>query len=282
MSDTVKMKSGYPFAVGRIRAIEDTVFSREQYLRLLSEDRDAQLRLLVEFGYPSAEGGLEAMIDAQLAEVKALMDEIAPVTEITDLFFCEYDAHNLKALLKARLLRTDADDILLSCGVFDTEVLKVCVAADEYSMLGSDFEPLAALEGVTDPSEISRAVDNAVYSHIFKVLKKYRIPALTEYFRLKAGYTNKLTRIRAKKLGLSDEAVEALLIDGDFTEPETEAETAAEFERELVRKLNEYLRGARFDPFGPSALFSYINDKQNEARNIRIIFAGGGENDIDV
>lgn len=282
MAETVTMKSGYPYAVGRIRAIEDTVFSREQYSRLLAADRDGQLRLLAEFGYPSVEGGLEAMIDAELSEVKALMDEIAPDTELTDLFFYEYDAHNLKTLLKARIVGADADAMLLSCGVFDTDVLKVCVAADEYSMLAPAFEPLEALEGVTDPGAVSRAVDSAVYAHIFSVLKKHKAPVLTEFFRLKAGYTNKLTRIRAKKLGISDEAVEKLLIPGDFPEPTAEAESVLAFERELADKLNACLRDARYDPFGPVTLCCYINDKQNEARNIRMIFAGCGEDEIDV
>ena len=282
MADSVTLKSGYPYAVGRVRAMEDTVFSREQYSRLIAAGRDGFLRVLAELGYGAGReaDSLEPMIDAELCEVKALMDEIAPDTALTDLFFLEYDAHNLKSLLKARLVGADADGILLSCGAFDIDVLKVCVSADEYSMLGAEFEPLEKLEGVTDPGAISRAVDSAVYAHIFAVLKKHKAPALEEFFRLKAGCANALTRIRAKKLGLSDEATAKLLIEGDFTEPAAEG-GVREFERACALKLNACLRESRGDPFGPAALGAYINEKQNEARNVRIIFAGGGEDAID-
>ena len=283
MADSATLKSGYPYAVGRVRAMEDTVFSREQYSRLLAAEKDGRLRVLSEMGYGAGaeKQELEAMIDAELRGVRELMNEIAPDTALTDIFFLEYDAHNIKALLKARSVGADADGILLSCGVTDVEVLKVCVSADEYSMLGKEFEPLEKLEGVTDPGAISRAVDSAVYSHVFAVLKKHKAPALEAFFRLKAGCTNALTRLRAKKLGLSDEAVKALLIDGDFDEPSAEG-GVREFERACAEKLNDCLRDARSDPFGPAALGSYINDKQNEARNIRMIFAGCGEDEIDV
>ena len=283
MAESVTLKSGYPYAVGRVRALEDSVFSREQYSRLIAAGRDGFLRVLAELGYGAgAEAdALEPMIDAELREVKALMDEIAPEPALTDLFFLEYDAHNLKTLLKARIVGADADPLLLSCGVFDREVLKVCVSADEYSMLGKEFEPLEKLEGVTDPGAISRAVDSAVYAHIFAALKKRKAPALEEFFRLKAGCANALTKLRAKKLGLSDEATAKLLIEGDFTVPAAEG-GVNEFERACAEKLNACLRDARGDPFGPAALGSYINDKQNEARNIRIIFAGCGEDEIDV
>ena len=263
--------------------MEDSVFSREQYSRLIAAEKDGRLRVLSEMGYGAGaeKQELESMIDAELRGVRELMNAIAPDTALTDLFFREYDAHNIKALLKARTVGADADGILLSCGVTDVEVLKVCVSADEYSMLGKEFEPLEELEGVTDPGEISRAVDAAVYAHIFAVLKKHKAPALEAFFRLKAGCTNALTRLRAKKLGLSDEAIGKLMIAGDFDEPSAEGDVR-EFERTCAEKLNECLRDARSDPFGPAALGSYINDKQNEARNIRIVFAGCGEDEIDV
>ena len=283
MAETYGIKSGYPYAVGRVRALEDAVFSREQYSRLTAAEKDGRLRVLSEMGYGAGaeKQELEPMIDAELRGVRELMNEIAPEPELTDLFFCEYDAHNIKALLKARIVGADADGILLSCGVTDVEVLKVCVSADEYSMLGKEFEPLEKLEGATDPGAISRAVDFAVYAYIFAVLKKRKAPALEAFFRLKAGCTNALTRLRAKKLGLSDEAAAKLLIAGDFDEPTAEGDVR-EFERTCAEKLTACLRDARGDPFGPAALGSYINDKQNEARNIRMIFAGCGEDEIDI
>jgi len=282
MSET-GIKSGYPYAVGRVRAMEDSVFSREQYSRLIAAEKDGRLRVLAEAGYGAGaeKQELEAMIDAELRGVHELMNEIAPDTALTDLFFIEYDAHNLKSLLKARAVGAAADGILLSCGVFDVEVLKVCVSADEYSMLSPQFEPLSELEGATDPGAISRSVDAAAYAHIFAVLKKHKAPALEAFFRLKAGCTNALTRMRGRKLALSEEAVAKLLIPGDFDEPAAEGEVR-EFERRCAVRLNDCLREARSDPFGPAALCSYINDKQNEARNIRMIFAGCGEDDIDV
>lgn len=283
MAENYRQKSEYPFAVGRIRAIEDNVFSKDQYTRMISLDRDAQLKMLSESGYGNgaSKGSLESMIDAEISGVKALMDEIAPCPELTNLLFYEYDAHNLKTLLKARIVGVNPDDMLLSCGVFDPEVLKVCVSADEYSMLGEEFKVLEKLENNTNPGEISIAVDNAFYAHIFSVLKKRKEPLLKEYFRIKAGYTNALTKLRGKKLGFSTELINKLLIIGDYPEPETTSDDVRVFERECAVKLYNCLRENKADPFGVAALVCYISEKQNEARNIRIIFAGGGEDDID-
>ena len=104
-------------------------------------------------------------------------------------------------------------------------------------------------------------MDAAAYAHIFAVLKKHKAPALEAFFRSKAGCTNALTRMRGRKLALSEEAVAKLLIPGDFDEPAAEGEVR-EFERRCAVRLNDCLREARSDPFGPAALCSYINDKQ--------------------
>ncbi len=66
MADNFGIKSGYPYAVGRVRAMEDSVFSREQYSRLIAAEKDGRLRVLAETGYGAGaeKQEREPMIDA--------------------------------------------------------------------------------------------------------------------------------------------------------------------------------------------------------------------------
>lgn len=268
-------KTTYPFAVGRISAMWDTLLSKEQWSRL-EQLRGAEIvRLLGEFGYGNGakERTLDALCEAQLLEVKRLMAEIAPDEALTNLFFAEYDAHNIKTILKSRLINADVTNLLSPLGTFDTEIIRVCVSADEYSMLGKAFESLSMLENVTEPQAISAAVDNAVYAYIFDVLKKHRCPLLYEYFSLKAAYTNALTVLRAGRIGLSQAAADRMMISVEKSVVALRDESVDALASRMAEVLEKLLNESKNDPFGIGALVCYIDRRMNEVKRLRLIAA---------
>jgi V/A-type H+-transporting ATPase subunit C len=98
--------------------------------------------MLLETGYGGNLSGsntynkeIDYIIRDQLTHEPADVWELTPDPERTKLFLLEVDTHNIKALLKARLLGIEVPDILRYGGVFNLDMLKECVKTKNYEQL---------------------------------------------------------------------------------------------------------------------------------------------------
>ena len=117
----------YEYALGRISVLSTHLLTAAQ-LRRIAEAGSSQeaIKLLMETGYGEnqtteqeiALGEIDLIIREQLQLTRKRIQEITPDPELTGLFLLPVDTHNLKALLKARLLGTSADDILRRAETF--------------------------------------------------------------------------------------------------------------------------------------------------------------------
>ncbi|MHB1314438.1 MAG: V-type ATPase subunit [Christensenellales bacterium] len=303
----------YPFAVGRIKALEGTLLNASQWNRLLEETEEGALKLLKETGYGA--GGdslaLEDLISTESYKLYQLIREISPDPLLTDLFWLPVDAHNLKVLFKNRLSDSKNTELLLQHGCFDPEILRVSVENGEYSLLPELlYEALTKLEedmqaGLRDPGEISNIIDKAIYAYIIRQLKKEKNPLIAGYFSSRIDFTNIITMLRARALHYDEEKLMFLLLPGGETSPvklgkgvlmeknsmeelfennsnrdvirtalaraeqEGVGATSQVFEQALLEKLLQ----EKDDPFGIGPIACYIVRKQNEAKQLRILFA---------
>ena len=283
MADTLFTNPSWPFAAAVFNARRDTLLKDEQYERLLTKKGEGLVRALCEMGYGKGDAqqqtSIKALTEASISSLRETLYKTVPDTSVTDLFFIEFDAHNIKVILKSRLLERDCDEYLSKNGTIDCDLIKVCASADEFSTLGDAFVPLADLGGERDAQKISAAVDRACYLHIFALLKKKNLPLFDEYFSIKAKYTNALTKIRAERLGFSEELTASLLIpEGNAKyQIDLRAESVEAIELERERVCASLLYSHRNDTDGPAATAHYISQKLLEARNVRIIDALGEE-----
>jgi V/A-type H+-transporting ATPase subunit C len=161
---------------------------------------------------------VEPLIGAELAAVHTLIEEIAPQPGLTRLFALPTDAHNLKALCKARMLGSSADDILLEGGAFPAELLKKCVETGDYASLppalSAGMAEAQKAMAVADSQLVSAAVDKAVFSYILTVLKKYRDGFLNRHFRAQIDFINVQSLVRAHLLKMGADKLHPLLLPG--------------------------------------------------------------------
>ena len=134
----------YEYALGRISVLSTHLLTAAQLRRIAEADSTkAAMKLLLETGYGEntateqelAQGEIDLIIRAQMQLTRKRIQELTPDPELTGLFLLPVDTHNLKCLLKARLLGTQADAILREGGNFDLNLLKDMVQTKYYEDL---------------------------------------------------------------------------------------------------------------------------------------------------
>ena len=272
--------ASYPFAVGRVKAREASLLDRAQWSRLLEGDEAQALQALREYGYGAGAvgDGIDAMISAELGETAAFLAEITPDPELTAQLLLPSDAHNLKVLLKARLVGEDPKPMLTDGGSIPTEVLRACAEYEDFSPLGAAMErELAGVFEEQNPRLVSAAVDRAVFARAQGFFARKKCPVLERYFAVWTRYLNLLSTQRALRLGWTEAETAAMLVPviggGEDLPTPRAGGRLRETERNMRRALLSVLREERGDSFGVAPLASYLMDKQNEARNLRILFA---------
>ncbi len=304
----------YPYAVGRIKIIEGSLLGESKLARLNELSYAEALKQLNDWGF-SAEypdkTDVDALIDFRRKEIRDTVFSLTPNEKLTNLFWLELDAINIKLFMKSRLLGgSDVEASELTGGVFEPTLIRDCVDAKKYDELG---EPLCSLLNETekrmklspDPRVLSALVDKAVFAYIFNTLKSERNKFCSEYFKTKVDFINVASLLRARALGWNEIELSDMLIDGGEIEKklivsclEAEAERMSKIlsgvsgERFIKSALNVYVGGSvngatealegsllglvkeeRNDSFGIGPIANYLLTGEYECRQLRRMFA---------
>lgn len=219
-------QSSYVYAVARIRAVEKGLIGRDKMHRMAEGTLEEAMRMLSEAGYgemPDATpADCEAMIVRERDKAARLVQEVSPLPAVTDLFLLQADVHNLKVLIKARLLNSGEKPVLMGGGLYEPEALKSMVADQDYRNLPPAFaSALNGLEkellGKESPQKVSVALDRANLLHAADVLGKEKSAKLDfarSYFAAMADFNNVLALLRLRDMGAPKEALTDVLLPG--------------------------------------------------------------------
>lgn len=217
----------YEYAVGRISVFSRRMLTAAQ-LRRIAEATDVSeaLALLLETGYGGnltstqiVQTEIDYVIRAQLQMSRKMVWELTPEPDLTSLFLLEVDTHNIKTLLKARLMGTEAPDVLIEGGVFPLDVLKECVDNKKYDKLPDAYRIAmnkieVDLQRNIDPLLFSAQIDCAMFKHIKSVLdKKEEKGFVRQYFSLMADFQNARSVIRSRMLNWNSDKLRPMLLD---------------------------------------------------------------------
>lgn len=266
-------KKSYAFALGRISGTAHRVLNAEMRARLSEADFSNAQKLLADFGYPAVTGEKTVYdaIEEEKNAVSAFVREIAPDEELVNLLFFEEDALNLKILLKSEKLGREAAQELLCEGGFSTELLQICVKAEDYSMLGETIEQaLTGIEDENDPCRISCRVDNAMFLHALRSAEEKHCAPLRQLFTVYGEGKNRLTALRLRTLQkpAADYAF-AFLPVGTVPDEDKDADTIL---AETQAQLDSTLTDLGYDD-GIGAIAQYYFRKKLEAAALRLLFA---------
>ncbi len=312
-------QASYEYAVGRISQLSTKMLDATK-LRRIYEAGSVQesLALLLETGYGGnltpeqmASEEIDYVIREQLQTSRKVVWEVTPAPELTSLFLLEVDGHNLKTLLKARLLGVEAPDVLIDGGSFPLEKLKECVASANYESLPEAYRNTmnkieAELARGIDPLKFSAEIDGAMFRHIKSVLdKKNDHSFVRDYFSLQADFQNARSVVRARLLNWDVDKLRLMLLEGgeiDFNvfmegmdtpmeqlgaklnrgkngklisqsiEEYVTTGDASVLKRKMETALMNVLRSVKWDMFSLGPIIGYLMGREAEAKALRVIF----------
>lgn len=223
-------QASYIYANARVGVAQTRLLTLERINRLQeAKNADEALKVLVEVGY----GGnkevqsafdFQQLINEELKKAYDFIYEITPNKEVTDLFLVQFDYHNIKALVKNRLLELEEDTQLFLVGSEPVEKLKAAVRDRDYRSLPQHLaETLDALDqklaGRINPQALDTFVDQAMFRHVFEVLDSPEfkkdikdVPFILDYFEALCDFANAIIFLRARTAQLMRDEFAALLM----------------------------------------------------------------------
>jgi len=314
-------QESYEYAIGRVSVLSTKMLKQNQLRRIAEAPTIKEATaILVEAGYGEgnfteeeiAYGDLDLLIRGQMNLTRKRILELTPDAELTGLFLLRVDTHNMKTLLKARLLGVDGEQYLRDGGYFPLEMLKNCITSRKYDPLPKVYrDTFAKIETdiarkSIDPMRFSALLDCALFTYAKGVLdEKEEHGFIREHFNVRADFQNALSLVRARLLHWDTDKLRLLLLDcGEIDKKYFLESMDTPFEQlgarlnhgshgiELAAALNDYvqrqdiaaiadvmrrmlmeiLRRVRWDTDTLGPIIGYLKARDAEAQALRVIF----------
>ena len=312
------MGADYTFACAQVRCAEKYLLNREQ-LGMMAEARTMEDACKV---LQDARYGAEGQVIQPLAYEQALAQEteklcqflasIVPDARVLRLFSYPADYHNIKALLKAEFLDTDASRVLLPGGTVDPAAMAALVRERNFIPLTSRMrkaleEAVDAHARTRDPQLVDLICDKACYEDVREAAQETGCSFAEGYVQLLLDTVNLKSFVRCRQMGqpwsffgnvfLPGGKIDEKVFVAGYEEPlqqfaarmvpydllEAAEEGGAQLkengsftvlERLCDNALIRYAQKAKYVSFGLEPLIAYRIAKQMEIKNVRIILAG--------
>lgn len=303
----------YGYAVGRLRALENALLDRSRYDRLVHQKDAAGLRaVLADTRYgPLLEetGGFPAALARAAGEDFAFLGQYCRDAWVLDLFRLEADVHNLKTVVKDRLLERETDDAeLLGYGAWNRDALAALAAgqkkAEPAAFRGAVGKAVVRYLEDRDPSIVDVMLDRE--AHAVWVAAARENGFLKELVTVRADAENLRNLVRVRVLGEERALLEPVLFAGGTLKPrelldlvgEEDAQLQARFRLTRYARMVEeglawlrdhrslaklerlgrelelaHLLRARYFTFGFEPLVAYYLMRGNEVANLRRLYA---------
>jgi V/A-type H+-transporting ATPase subunit C len=302
--------------VTRIRVLENRLLERSAIEKMVdAKDLEEVFRTLGDTDYSNgltAAGKpdeYENILHHELERVYKTVGEISPHKEVVDLMALKYDYHNLKVMIKEKIMGKDLSSLYSNIGTMDFGKLKSQFSAGEYRDIEPVFKDailqvLKDYDEKKDPQRIDILIDRFYFSHLYKLAQDSGIPLFVEYVKDLIDFINVSSAVRLKKqekdlkffqeVILPDGNIEKdmiLLTVNDSVESMINRFRNSRIRKELTKGLEDYLETGRLSAFekhmdnylmnlnkssksvtfGPEPLFSYLVAKEMEIKILRII-----------
>ena len=315
------MNNHYPYVNAILRSIENKIFDKSKWQKLAKTDKPLFFKTLAELGYGKSDSAsyVEELIDQELLSVKAMIDELTPQKHHTDLFFFQSDAINIRYFFKQKFFGITHFDVYVPLGTISKETLKKAILAGEYSGLEKPLRKLIPtieknVQGITNPRVFSTVIDQTIFDYIFDQFNLLTSPALKTYFQTYIDSANLLTFLRSRELKWDQNTCKEMLLThggielSRFLESYSlpleklsklwETEYNGQISR-IIKAYNEHqnldmthnaldklmleeIRRFKYDAFDIGPVIYYYLLKVAEAKNIRMIYAQAGNEQVDM
>lgn len=306
-------------AVARLRVLEKRLLNKLKIERMIdSASPEDVLKILQETEYASLMVNVKRpedyniLLKEELNRVYSFMYKVSPDPVIVDIMSLKYDYHNIKVMLKARILDKDFSHMLIPVGTVEIEKLMSYMANMEYkelqpNMMEAILEAEKVYHELKDPQKIDIILDKYMYIDMLNRAKETKIDFMIDYIKMNIDFSNIKSIVRLKKQEKDVKFLKEVILDGGEISKDILVRSFEEPIENLVVKfsslkygeviklgLEEYLKtgklsafeklsedyimnnlkGAKYITFGPEPVFAYIVAKETEIKVIRIIMVG--------
>ena len=212
----------YLFLSTRIKSMERNLLNGERLERMLeARTPEDAVKVLTECGWPDMPRVDLDELDRVLTQErdKTLKDltSSAPHPEILEVFKVKYDYHNIKTLLKAEAMGTDAERLLVSAGRVKVEKLTEKLRSGDLRGLPGILQSAAGeareVLGTTgDPQLADFVLDRACYADMADIASKSGSAFLAGYVRITVDAANLRSVVRTLRMGKGAEFLKGCLL----------------------------------------------------------------------
>ena len=286
--------SDYIFPCVVIRSKEVDLLTKEEMLRLM-DLKSAQeiMNVLADHGYGDGRE-MENPRDFEkvLADnMKETYDTIfSTIPDENELNFFKYpnDYHNLKVLLKAEFLKSDAASLLIDSGTIPVDKMQDMLRRRDLSGMTVEMrqavdEAIELFAKSRDPQEIDLRLDKACYKDMLTDAEESGNQFLQEYVRGLIDALNIDSFARLKEIGKPRAFYNRVFLEGgNLDENDVEQKACAIINEVTISGVEKYLDNQRMDfirealyvPFGIEPVVGYLEAKKAEVMNLRMILTG--------
>lgn len=305
----------YLYASTRVRALEKNMLNSRDLEKMLDaasteESYKTANDISLHSRLPLAQ--YEQAIGDMLKSEYALVYSLTERNDIFDIFRYKYDGHNLKVLIKSRVLESDPLPVMSPLGLLSPEKLREQFKAGKLEGLPETICEAAsaaneALAKSHDPQTVDILIDRAVMTSMKTSAEVVDFPFLTLLVASIIDIENIRAAVRLKRMGSDVSVLKRLAVEGGalslsslYAAFEAEGFAAMReclfvtdyynhfaplfdalspktpltaFERGADNYLIERLRSSRLIAFGLEPVICYLLAKENEAKLIRIVLA---------
>lgn len=306
----------YGRSVVTVRVLEKKLLTKNKLERMIeAETPEEVLKQLGETEYAQNMSDIhnaqdyEKILKRETERVFSLIRELSNDTEIVDILSLKYDYHNLKVLLKGRLMGKDFSDLLMDAGTQKADKLKVKFDIRNYNDLPEEFAK--AINEVEkdfsenhDSQKIDVIVDKYYYQNLLRVARNIKVEVITDYVEGLIDFQNITTLFRVQKQKRDMKFLENVIHDGGTISKDkivaslndnaenilnkfrrekigpylvkgieefNETKRLSGFEKISQNYLMELNKDSKYIVFGPEPLFTYLVAKEREIAALRMI-----------
>jgi V/A-type H+-transporting ATPase subunit C len=228
--------NNYAYIVGRVRAFETQLLNQTLLERILdAKNADEAFRVLNDHPLLSDHigdlkvGDYQKVFLAGLKSMQKIIHEMAPYKDVMNFLWYKYDFHNLKVILKARLMEhgyADIEHALIDVGLhslenwekvlFEGKPIDLIPGAEPAIKEASEF-----YEKTKNPQIIDLIIDQHYLNELSRMADEMDSPFVQAYVTRLIDIINTRTFVRCKELKEDKAHLEKLLAKGGSVYPAT-------------------------------------------------------------
>ena len=309
----LKNNEAYLCLSAMLRSRETKLLTNERAWRMLDAPSfEEAAKLITDCGYEDMSQmnakEIESYHNKRKVEIYKDLERFSPDSEIIDIFKMKYDYHNVKVILKAEAMNTQADRLLSQIGRISADKLKSLYDEGKFNLMPGTLGPAMAeakeiLARTENPQEADFFLDEAYFSEVLETANKSGNDFLISYAKLLIDAANLKSAVRTMRMGKNSEFMNLALIDGgnvgtkrisaadkdsiaalyENTALSRAAVLGGEavngapltaFELACDNAVNKYLSEAKLVSYGSEPLTAYLAAIESETTAVRMILTG--------